>query len=85
MVTGSLAYHCTVNGACRHGKAVALSLTRLTAPPSGSQMACRSPAHGPPSVTAATNRPIPAELSQVRGTELPATKDSRAKVPCGGR
>ena len=48
-------------------------------------MACRSPVHDPPSVTAATKRSIPAEPSQVRGTELPATNDSRAKVPAGGR
>ena len=38
-----MAYHWTVNGDPRQGKAVAGAGTRATAPPSGSQMAWLSP------------------------------------------
>src|SRR3954467_10464068 len=79
--SGSLAYHCTVKGERRHGNAVAPAATRATAPPSGSQIACRSPDHALASATAATRRPIPAPDSQGAGRGLPATKDSRVNRP----
>src|SRR5580765_3589235 len=79
--SGSLAYHCTVNGARRQGNAVDPAGTEPTEPPSGSQIACRSPGQRLPSATAATSRSTPAPESQASGTELPATNDSRTTGP----